>query len=182
MAQVLERYRDTITSTKRCADNERYAINGFLRSNLAPVRLDKVTPARVAKYRDLRLEDVKPATVVRELGWLQHAIDIACSDWGQHLPDGNPARQVRRPKIDNRRERRLQQGEWQALLDAVSDQRTPLLKPLLRLMEAQRTDDEVYFPSDSARDVRHEPVVIERTDEATETDNDAGINKLETDA
>jgi integrase len=64
---------------------------------------------------------------------MQHAIDIACNDWGQHLPNGNPVRQVRRPKINNRRERRLQAGEWQALLDAVSDQRTPLLKPLLRL-------------------------------------------------
>ena len=29
--QVLERYRDEVTAKKRCADNERYAINRFLR-------------------------------------------------------------------------------------------------------------------------------------------------------
>ena len=133
LAQVLERYRDTVTTTKRCVDNERYAINGFLRSNLANIRLDQVTPAGIAKYRDQRLECMKPATVVRELGWLQHAIDIACSDWGQNLPNGNPAREVRRPKVDNRRERRLQTGEWEKLLDAVHDTRTPLMRPLLRL-------------------------------------------------
>jgi integrase len=131
--QVLEKYRDEVTTQKRCAANERYAINGFLRSSLASVRLDKLTSVRVTRYRDQRLERMKPATVVRELGWLQHAIDIAMSDWGQQLPDGNPVKQVRRPKINNRRERRLQAGEWERLLDAVHDERTPLMKPLLKL-------------------------------------------------
>lgn len=133
IGQVLERYRDEVTAKKRCADNERYAINGFLRSSLASVRLDKLTPARVSKYRDQRLGHVKAATVVRELGWLQHAIDVACADCGLQLPDGNPVKQVRRPRIDNRRERRLQAGEWERLLDAVHDERTPLLKPLLKM-------------------------------------------------
>ncbi|MEM6474513.1 MAG: site-specific integrase, partial [Planctomycetota bacterium] len=133
VGQVLERYRDEVTAKKRCANNERYAINGFLRSGLASMRLDKLTPARVSRYRDQRLVHVKPATVVRELGWLQHAIDIACSDWGQQLPEGNPVKPVRRPSIDNRRERRLQAAEWERLLDAVHDERTPLMKPLLKM-------------------------------------------------
>lgn len=76
---------------------------------------------------------MKPATVVRELGWMQHAIDIACSDWGQSVRDGNPVKQVRRPRINNRRERRIQSGEWQALFDAVNEVRLPLMKPLLAL-------------------------------------------------
>lgn len=76
---------------------------------------------------------MKAATVVRELGWLQHALDVACEDWGQNLPQGNPVKPVRRPKIDNRRERRLQEGEWQALLGAVNQARSPFMKPLLTL-------------------------------------------------
>jgi integrase len=135
LGQLLERYRDTITSAKRCADNETYAINGFLRScpRLARTLADKLTTADFIAYRDQRLRKMKPATVVRELGWMRHAIDIACTDWGQRLPEGNPVRQVRRPRIDNRRERRLQAGEWQALLDAVNEARLPLIRPLLRL-------------------------------------------------
>jgi integrase len=133
VGQVLSRYRDEVTAQKRCESNERHAINGFLRSPIASVRLDKLKPARVAEYRDQRLEEMKPATVVRELGWLQHAIDIACDDWGQQLPHGNPVKQVRRPKINNRRERRLKPGEWERLLAAVHDDRTPMLKPLLIL-------------------------------------------------
>lgn len=96
-------------------------------------RLDRLTPTDFIALRDRRLRSMKPATVVRELGWMQHAVDIACSDWGQHIRDGNPVKQVRRPRIDNRRERRLQAGEWQKLLDAVNETRLPLMKPLLSL-------------------------------------------------
>lgn len=135
LGDVLERYRDTVTSQKRCAENERYAINGLLRAcpTLTRARLDKLTTVDFAAHRDCRLQQMKPATVVRELGWMQHAIDIACSDWGQRLREGNPVKLVRRPRIENRRERRLQPGEWEALLGAVNEDRTPLLKPLMIL-------------------------------------------------
>ncbi|MDZ7711555.1 MAG: site-specific integrase [Roseovarius sp.] len=123
-----------MTSTKRCADWT-YAIDGFLRScpKLADKNRFKLTAPDFIAHRDQRAEKMKPATVVRELGWMQHAIDIACTDWGQRVCEGNPVKQVRRPRINNRRERRLQVGEWQALLDAVNEVRLPLMKPLLAL-------------------------------------------------
>ena len=135
LCEVLAKYRDEVTSTKRCADNESYAINGFLRTcpKLASRKIGKLRSADFVSHRDKRLKSMKAATVVRELGWIQHALDVACADWGQHLPEGNPVKPLRRPKIDNRRERRLQAGEWQALLDAVNEARSPLLKPLLQL-------------------------------------------------
>lgn len=133
MGQALERYRDTVTATKGCEQTERCAINALLRTKLARTPLDKLTSAQIAAHRDRRLQSVKPSTVARELGWLQHAIDVACSDWGQSVPSGNPVKQVRRPRIDNRRERRLQAGEWPTLLDAVDNKRSPLMRPLLTL-------------------------------------------------
>jgi integrase len=135
LSEVLRKYRDDVTSMKRCADNESYAINGFLRTNpkMAARKVGKLRSADFVAYRDIRLQSMKPATVVRELGWMQHALDVASTDWGQHLPASNPVRPVRRPKIDNRRERRLQAGEWRALLVAVNEARSPLIKPLLTL-------------------------------------------------
>lgn len=135
LGEVLRKYRDNVTSEKRCADNESYAINGFLRkcSKLASRKVSKLRSSDFVHYRDQRVKSMKAATVVRELGWLQHALDVACEDWGQNLPQGNPVKLVRRPKIDNRRERRLQQGEWQALLEAVNQARSPLMQPLLKL-------------------------------------------------
>lgn len=135
LCEVLTRYRDVVTSTKRCADNERYAIDGFIRNNptLTKQSLHSLSSTDFAIYRDKRMVSVKAATVVRELGWIQHALDVACADWGQHLPEGNPVKPVRRPKIDNRRERRLREGEWQSLLSSINEARSPLMKPLLVL-------------------------------------------------
>lgn len=133
LADVLTRYRDEITATKRCADTERCSVDAFLRSKLARMRLDRLTPADVTAHRDMRLRSVKPSTIVRELGWIQHAIDIAMHDWQQHLPNGNPVKQVRRPRIDNRRERRLQAGEWERLMQAAHGRANPLMPSLLTL-------------------------------------------------
>lgn len=133
LADVLTRYRDDVTATKRCADTERCAINAFLRTKLSRTRLDKLTAAEVAAHRDKRLRTVKPSTAVRELGWLQHAIDIACADWQQHVPNGNPVKQMRRPRVDNRRERRLQAGEWERLMHAAHARANPLMPMLLTL-------------------------------------------------
>lgn len=133
LAEVLTRYRDDVTLQKRCASTERCSIDALMKRKLAQTRVDRLTVAQLTAYRDRRLQSVKPSTVVRELGWLQHAIDIACSDWQQHLPNGNPVKQVRRPRIDNRRERRLQAGEWERLTDAAGQCANPLMAPLLVL-------------------------------------------------
>jgi len=63
LGDVLERYRDTVTSQKRCAENERYAINGLLRTcpALIKTRLDKLTTTDFVAHRDLRLQKMKPA-------------------------------------------------------------------------------------------------------------------------
>jgi hypothetical protein len=48
--------------------------------------LAKLTSADVATYRDERLKSVAPATVVRELNTVSHAIEIATREWGLWLP------------------------------------------------------------------------------------------------
>jgi hypothetical protein len=52
------------------------------------------------------LKQVKPATICRELGIFQHAFEIAKAEWGIPMSD-NPLKSVIKPKINNRRERRL---------------------------------------------------------------------------
>jgi integrase len=92
----------------------------------------KLTSADVATYRDERLKDVAPATVVRELNTLSHAIEIALREWGLWLPR-NPVKMVRRPTVPQGRKRRLEDGEEERLLTACDRGRTPLLKQLVIL-------------------------------------------------
>jgi hypothetical protein len=70
-------------------------------------------------YRDERLLDVAPATVVRELNTVSHAIETALREWGLRLPR-NPVKMVRRPSVPQGRKRRLKKGKKRSCSQPVS--------------------------------------------------------------
>ncbi|MGZ5259762.1 MAG: tyrosine-type recombinase/integrase [Burkholderiales bacterium] len=132
LGELLTRYRDQVSPTKRSAHTEKARINAMVRRPIAHRTLAKLTSADVATYRDERLKDVAPATVVRELNTLSHAIETALREWGLWLPR-NPVKMVRRPSVQQGRKRRLEDGEEERLLSACDRGRTPLLKQLVIL-------------------------------------------------
>lgn len=101
-----------------------------MRCAIAHRTLAKLTSSDVATYRDERLRTVAPATIVRELNTISHAIEIATREWGLWLPR-NPVKLVRRPPVPRGRTRRFKAGEEESLLAACDRGRTPLLKPLI---------------------------------------------------
>jgi hypothetical protein len=107
-AELLERYRDKIVSKKKCHHSETMHINAYLKREpkTASLRLSHIKSHYFSEYRDHRLKQVKPATICRELGIFQHAFEIAKAEWGIPMSD-NPLKSVIKPKINNRRERRL---------------------------------------------------------------------------
>jgi hypothetical protein len=132
LGELLTRYRDQVSPTKRSALTERSRINAILRRPITHRTLAKLTSADFATYRDERLKDVAPATVVRELNTLSHAIETALREWGLWLPR-NPVKMVRRPTVPQGRKRRLEDGEEDRLLAACDRGRTPLLRQLVIL-------------------------------------------------
>ncbi|WP_375786302.1 tyrosine-type recombinase/integrase [Bradyrhizobium sp. Pha-3] len=132
LKELLTRYRDEVTPGKRGAVSERARINSIVRCPIGHRTLAKLTSSDVATYRDERLKSVAPATIVRELNTISHAIEIATREWGLWLPR-NPVKLVRRPPIPRGRTRRLKEGEEDALLLACDRGRTLLLKPLIVL-------------------------------------------------
>ena len=119
LGELLTRYRDQVSPTKRSAHTEAARINAMVRRPIAHRTLGKLTSADIAMYRDERLLDVAPATVVRELNTVSHAIETALREWGLWLPR-NPVKLVRRPSVPQGRKRRLEDGE-EALLLAACD-------------------------------------------------------------
>ncbi len=71
-------------------------------------------------YRDERLQEVTAGTVCRELHHIQHAISIAMREWGYPL-DENPAEKVRKPKLNNARNRRVSQSEIERLIAELAE-------------------------------------------------------------
>src|SRR5438132_10856968 len=67
LGELLARYANEVTPTKRGAVPERARINSIVRCPIAHRTLAKLTSTDIATYRDERLQCVAPATVVREL-------------------------------------------------------------------------------------------------------------------
>jgi integrase len=132
LGELLSRYRNQISPNKRSAHTEAARIAAMARRAIAQRVLGRLTSADVATYRDERLKEVAPATVVRELNILSHAIDIAAKEWGIPLPR-NPVRLVRKPRVPNGRKRRLHEGEEARLLAACELHRPALIRPLVIL-------------------------------------------------
>ncbi|GJE78251.1 site-specific integrase [Methylorubrum suomiense] len=132
LAQVLERYRDTVSPTKRSSVTEIARINAILRRPICHRTMTLLSSADLATYRDERLKSVAPATVIRELNTISHAIDTARREWDIHLAQ-NPCKLVRRPSPPKGRTRRLEGDEEQRLLTAADKGRVPYLRPLIEL-------------------------------------------------
>ena len=130
--ELSERYLKEITPHKRSVSSETYRIKAMLKRDIAHRTLAMLKPEHIATYRDERLAVASPATVIRELNSLGHAIDIARKEWGVHLSE-NPCRMIRRPKPPRGRDRRLQPGEEERLLEAADAGRNPLMGPLIIL-------------------------------------------------
>lgn len=132
LGDLLTRYRDEISPTKRSAKTEIIRINALLRRDICHRTLAMLSSTDVAAYRDERLETVAPATIIRELNTISHAIEIAQREWGIHVPR-NPVKLVRRPSPPKGRTRRLNGDEETQILEACDKGRNPWLKPLVIL-------------------------------------------------
>ena len=154
LGELLARYRDEITPTKRSATTERAKLEGIIRRDISHRTLAKLASRDLARYRDERLRSVAPATVVRELNIISHALKVAQREWGVFLPR-NPVELVRRSKVANGRKRRL---------EACDLGRTRFLRPLLILViETAMRRGELLGPRWSDVDLQHRVAHLELT-------------------
>ena len=132
IGDVITRYIQEVTPTKRSAETERFRLRKLQADPLGALSLLDLRSSHLADYRDRRLQSVKPATVRRELAALQHAFEIARRDWGLPLA-ANPLSQVRLPKSNDARTRRISADEQERLFKAVAEARNPLLLAVVGL-------------------------------------------------
>jgi integrase len=118
VGDLLRRYSETVTPTKRGAGPEQYRINTLLSHSLAQIALNKLSPAAIARYRDDRLKLVQSGAVRRELTIVQHCFEVAKREWGLPIP-ANPVRQIATPEAQKPRERRLEDDESNILASAA---------------------------------------------------------------
>ncbi|MBU2793651.1 site-specific integrase [Acidithiobacillus thiooxidans] len=126
--QVLDRYLQEITPTKKAGDSQRrdHTSAKVLRERLGKYALSALNQKIIGQYRDARLAEGRAGNTVRlELALLSHLFTVAIREWEVGLP-ANPVLQVSKPK-GNVRDRRLQREESPRLLESVRKHSNPML-------------------------------------------------------
>lgn len=133
LADVLQRYMNEVTPSKRGAQREAEGIRFMMRQKFAAYSMAKLTPAVVAAYRDERLKTIAAGTISRELNILSGIITYARKEWG--LPTSNPCTMVRKPPTPQGRSRLLTKDEESRLLDELKPvrRRSPWMVSLVKL-------------------------------------------------
>jgi integrase len=121
LGNLLERYRDEITTGKRGVYSETMRLNCLIADPFAAEPLATLCARQIADWRERRLQRVRPGTVIRELSIISAACNVAVSEWKWLTT--NPCREVKRPPRPDARDRRIHAPEIEGILDALQYRR-----------------------------------------------------------
>lgn len=116
--ELIERYLREVIPLMRGAGADTIRLKAIMRRPIAKENMATLTSAKIAKYRDERLQEIKPSTVVRELAYFSSIINHARREWGLSTP--NPVLSVRKPAQPQGRNRVLTYDEERILLEACT--------------------------------------------------------------
>ncbi|BCM07226.1 integrase [Ralstonia solanacearum] len=116
LADLLERYMEEISPKKRSGNSDKSRV-AAVKKRLGAYKLTALTPQLLAEYRDEKLRTLNPQTVIHHLALINRTLTLATREWGIVLPGGVP--KVVKPKLPPGRDRRVQQGELDAIIAAT---------------------------------------------------------------
>lgn len=117
LAALMERYRDTVTVRKKSRYNETLLVNRLLKLPFTQQAAIEVIALTFSQYRDERAKVLKASPLNHELRLFSQVYTYAKTEWGIEIE--NPLRGIKRAKADVPRARRLEEGEWAALVAAA---------------------------------------------------------------
>lgn len=132
LGDLVRRYMDTVTPRKRRHEIERIELKAFLRYPICSKKLSELRTADFAEYRDIRLKQIKPASLKRSLAPIRHLFRIAGEEWGLPINE-SPLAKLRLNAPDKPRDRRLRAGEYEKLLVAAQATRNEHILPIIQL-------------------------------------------------
>ncbi len=126
--EVLDRYlREKIKEHR--GHQLKYMIEAWMKRDLAHRYVIQIRSNDIATWRDLRLKEVGPKSVKNELAALSHVFTTARREWGMDRLV-NPVQDIKKP-TSKPRERRLEAGEEQRLLEAAASLKNPLMESII---------------------------------------------------
>ncbi len=169
LAELIDRYiRDVLPRKPKSMPRQEAQLNWW-RAQLGFCLLSDLTPSLIAEYRDRlgREETVKgteraPATVVRYLAALSHALTIGSKEW--EWLDDSPMKKVSKPKEPRGRVRFLDEEEIERLLEACKISSNPYLYIIVVLaLSTGMRHGEILGLSWKDVNLENKKIVIEET-------------------
>ncbi|MBU1420126.1 MAG: site-specific integrase [Proteobacteria bacterium] len=132
-SKALDRYELEVSSQKRPNTRAREITSAnILRESFSRLNLKEITPARVAAFRDKRLQSVGPSTLQKDLALLSHLYTIARMEWALEI--NNPVAAIRKPAKPSGRLRLLSKDEARNLLGICKTSRNKKLYHYVQLL------------------------------------------------
>jgi len=122
---ALERYLAETSSRKAKSTHRRELYQAKSLQYFSGRTLKEITPALAAQFREKRLAEVQPATVIKDLSMLSHLFTTAIREWG--IAAANPLSIIRKPKAPPGRLRFLTSAEIVKLLEVSKKGHRPNL-------------------------------------------------------
>jgi integrase len=140
LSEALLRYSKEITQSKKGAKQETNRILALSKLPLAERSLSEIRSMDIAKYRDEMVSDgYAPSSIRNNLTIISQVYNTAITEWGI-TEISNPVRNIRRPKNNPGRERRLEANEEERLLESL---KTPYREMLIVSIETAMRRSEV---------------------------------------
>ena len=119
-SQLVRRYLDEVTPTKKTAKQEVLRLNRFMTDypQLARKPMSAFGRRDVALWKEARGKHVSSATVAREWNSLSAVVSCAIKDWGLPINE-NPFHMVRKPKAAVPRDQRIAPDDATAIAAAL---------------------------------------------------------------
>jgi integrase len=119
LSQVFDRYGREVSNKKKGARWEIIRLERLKRDKIANIQLGQLAPSDFAEWRDRRLREVKPASVIREMQLMSSVLNTARREWG--LLTSNPISEIAKPRKPAPRNRLPTEMEIQAMLHSAGE-------------------------------------------------------------
>ena len=131
-AELATRYINEISPKKKSHKQEAYRIRKIIRE-FKDYRIHQIKSMHIATYRDKLLkEGYAPSSVLNEISMISQVFELSIKEWGIPIAS-NPCKEIRKPKVNNQRSRRLSKQEEDLLLDCAKQSRAILLPSLISI-------------------------------------------------
>lgn len=119
LGKLFDRYAREVSPQKKGARWEIVRLEKLQRDKIARVTLERLAPYDFSEWRDRRLQEVQPASVIREMQLMSSVLSTARREWG--LISSNPISDVAKPKKPAPRDRLPSPGEIKSMQHSAGE-------------------------------------------------------------